>query len=351
MAKANQRNRDYWKKRFEALEDKQYQRSSSYYKDIQKQFREASNSIQMDIERWYRRLADNNDLSYGGAKKLLKKNELREFKWSIEQYIKAGKENAIDQRWMKELENASARYHISYLEVMKLQIQQHAELLSAEFEGGITEFLRQSYNESYLQTAFEIAKGKRIGTNLVALDKRKIDTIIKRPWAQDGVNFSSRIWSNKEKLIANLHTELTQNIIRGSDPKQAVNNLAKIMEVNKSQAGRLVMTESAAISSATQKECFKGLDVERYEILATLDSHTSDICHEMDGKVFDMKDYKVGETAPPFHPNCRSTTIPYFNDEFTEGEMRAARDQRSGNTIYVDSNIKYSDWKKQFVDG
>ena len=135
-------NSAYWQKRMEALEDKQYQNGAEYYKDVQKQFREASNNVQVDIERWYQRLADNNNLSYAGAKKLLKKDELDEFHWSVEQYIKAGEENAVDQRWLKELENASARHHISYLEAMKLQTQQHAELLSTEFEGGMTEFLQ-----------------------------------------------------------------------------------------------------------------------------------------------------------------------------------------------------------------
>ena len=342
-------NSAYWQKRMAALEDSQYKQSAEYYKDVQKQYREASNSIQMDIERWYQRLADNNNLSYAGAKKLLKKDELDEFHWSVEQYIKAGEENAVDQRWMKELENASARHHISYLEAMKLQTQQHAELLSTEFEGGMTEFLHKSYGDQYYHTAFEIAKGTGVGSNMAQIDSRTIDTLIRKPWAQDGKNFSDRIWTNKDKLVNNLHTELTQSILRGADPKQAIGNLAKTMEVSKAQAGRLIMTESAAVSAAAQKECFKDLDVERYEILVTLDSHTSDICQEMDGKVFEMKDYEVGTTAPPFHPNCRSTTIPYFDDEFTEDEERSARDDDTGKTYYVPTDMKYEEWEKKFV--
>ena len=331
-----------------SLEDDQYQRSAAYYKDVQRQYIRATNSIQMDIGRWYRRLADNNDISYAGAKKLLKKNELEEFKWTVEDYIKAGEENAVDQSWMKELENASARHHISYLEAMKLQMQQHAELLSTEFEGGMTDYLHKAYGEQYYRTAFEVAKGTGAGTNLARLDDRKIEAVIKRPWAQDGEVFSSRIWTNKDKLVRNLHTELTQNIIRGESPQKAIDSLSKTMEVSRSQAGRLIMTESAAISSAAQKDCLKELGVEKYEILATLDGQTSEICRDMDGKVFDMKDYKVGITAPPFHPNCRSTTVPYFDDEFTEGEQRAARDG-DGKTYYVPADMKYWEWENLYV--
>ena len=342
------KNKDYWGKRMTSLEDDRYQRSAAYYKDVQRQYIRATNSIQMDIGRWYQRLADNNGISYAGARKLLKNNELEEFKWTVEDYIKAGEENAVDQRWMKELENASARHHISYLEAMKLQMQQHAELLSTEFDGGMTDYLHKAYREQYYQTAFEVAKGTGVGTNLTRLDERRMDVIIRHPWAQDGENFSSRIWTNKDKLVRNLHTELTQNIIRGESPQKARDSLSRTMEVSRNQAGRLIMTESAAIASVAQKDCLKELGVERYEILATLDGQTSDICRDMDGKVFDMKDYKVGVTAPPFHPNCRSTTVPYFDDEFTEGEQRAARDGDE-KTYYVPADLKYKDWERKFL--
>lgn len=342
------KNAEYWKHRFEALEDSQYKESIKYYQDVQKQFQMATNSVQIDIERWYNRLAENNDISYNVARKLLKKDELEEFKWTLEEYIQKGRENAVNQRWMKELENASARVHIERLEAMKIQMQQHAELLSTQYQSGMTEFLHKSYAENFYRTAFEIQKRTGIGSNFSKLDTRRIDKIITQPWASDGANFSDRIWSNKEKLVRNLHTELTQSIIRGENPNKAGERLARIMNVSKSQASRLVMTESAAISSNAQKDCLNELGVEKYEILATLDNRTSDICQDMDGKVFTMKEYQVGLTAPPFHPYCRSTTVPYFNDEFTEDEVRVARGE-DRKTYYVPGDMKYPEWKEKFV--
>lgn len=342
------KNGEYWKKRFEALEESQYKKSIKYYQDIEKKFRMATNSVQVDIEKWYRRLADNNDISYSGARKLLKKNELEEFHWSLEEYIQKGQENAVNQQWMRELENASAKVHINRLEAMKIQMQQHAEVLSAQYKNGTTEFLRNTYAENFYRTAYEIQKGTGIGSNLAKLDTRRIDQIITQPWASDGANFSDRIWSNKEKLVRNLHTELTQSIIRGENPNKAGERLARIMNVSKGQASRLVMTESAAISSNAQKDCLNELGVEKYEILATLDNRTSDICQDMDGKIFDMKNYQVGLTAPPFHPYCRSTTVPYFDDEFTEDEVRAARDE-NGKTYYVPGDMKHQEWKEKYV--
>lgn len=110
------------------------------------------------------------------------------------------------------------------------------------------------------------------------------------------------------------------------------------------------MTEEAFFSSAAQKDCFTELDVEQYEIVATLDSHTSDICQEMDGKHFPMSQWEVGVTAPPFHVWCRTTTVPYFGDEFDLLGERAARDE-DGKTYHVPANMTYPEWKKSFVDG
>ena len=70
----------------------------------------------------------------------------------------------------------------------------------------------------------------------------------------------------------------------------------------------------------------------------------------MDGKVLPLSEFKPGITAPPLHCHCRSTTCPYFDDEFTEGETRAARDPETGKTVQVDSRLTYENWKNIFVD-
>lgn len=69
----------------------------------------------------------------------------------------------------------------------------------------------------------------------------------------------------------------------------------------------------------------------------------------MDGKHFPMKDFQAGVTAPPFHPWCRSTTCPWFADDFGEVGERAARGE-DGKTYYVPGDMSYGEWEKKFVD-
>ena len=207
------------------------------------------------------------------------------------------------------------------------------------------------FESGYYHTAYELQKGFNIGWDIAGLDQSQIEKVLAKPWAVDGKNFSERIWGNKKKLISEVHGELTQNIMLGADPQKAIDSLAKKMKTSRYNAGRLIMTEEAYFSSAAQKDCFEELGVEQFEIVATLDSHTSDICRSLDGKHFPMKDYQPGVTAPPFHVFCRSTTVPYFDEDFGDIGERAARDEETGKTYYIPDDMNYQDWKETFVDG
>ena len=78
---------------------------------------------------------------------------------------------------------------------------------------------------------YELQKGFRIGWDIAGLDQRQIEKVIRKPWAVDGKNFSERVWGNKEKLITEVHRELTQDILLGRDPQKAIDNIArKILE-------------------------------------------------------------------------------------------------------------------------
>lgn len=342
-------NAEYWKQRFTQLEAAQNRKGATAYLEMEKQYKAAQNELEAQIARWYQRFADSNGISLAQAKQWLKGQDLAEFKWDVKEYIKYGKENAINGAWMQELENASSKFHISRLEALQIQTQNSLETMFAQQMGTMKKALSDVYASGYYHTAYTMQQGFGLGWDIAGLDQAQIEKVLSKPWAVDGYNFSTRIWNSKTKLIGEVHNELSKNLLTGADPQKAIDSLAKKMGTSKSNAGRLVMTEQAYFSSAAQKDCFNDLDVEEYEIVATLDSHTSDICRSLDGKVFKMSDYKPGVTAPPFHVYCRSTTAPHFKENFDAGE-RAVRGA-DGKTYYVPDDVTYSEWKKAFVDG
>lgn len=345
------KNSDYWINRFGQLESVTNKDAMEACRDVEEIYQKAQTELEGKINAWYQRFATNNQISMAEARKLLTTGEMKELKWSVEEYIKHGKENAISGQWAKELENASARFHVSRLEALKLQTQQSIEALYGNQLDIVDSAMRKAYSQRYYRTAFEFQKGFGVGFAVDRLDENTLSNIIDKPWAVDGYNFSKRIWTNKEKLIGELHSSLTRNIITGADPAKAIKEIKSKMGVSSNAAGRLIMTESAYFGSVAQKDMLNNLDVEKYEIVATLDSKTSEICRSLDGKVFDMKDYQAGVTAPPFHPYCRTTTAPYFDDWEDLGidRERVARNDK-GKNYFVDGNTTYKEWEKQYVN-
>lgn len=339
----------YWKKRFEALEAASNKYGIETYRKIEPAFDSAFRQIESEITLWYERLAKNNGVTMQEARQWLNANELKEFQWDVKEYIKYGRENAINQQWIKELENASAKYHISRLEALKVRTQQAVEVEFGNELDEVDAMVKKIFTNDYYHSIYEMQKGFNIGWEIGQIDERKLEKIVSSPWATDGKHFSERIWNSRTQLVSELHNQLTRTCILGKPPDDAIKAISKKFNTSKNQAGRLVMTEQAYFHSVAQQEAFKELDVEEFEVVATLDNLTSEICQEMDGKHFPMKDYEPGVTAPPFHPWCRSVTVPYFDDDFDVGE-RAARDE-DGKTYYVPADMTYPEWKQAMVDG
>ena len=264
-------NAAYWAQRMKNMEDALLDRSYDYVENLEKQFSIAQAEIDRKIARWYQRFADNNEIDLAEAKKRLTAWELKEFHWTVEEYIQHGRQNALDGAWMKELENASTRVHISRLEALKLELQQQAEVLYGNQLDYVDQAARQIYEESYYHTAFEVQKGLGVGCSMQALNERAIEKVLSRPWTADNQTFRDRCWTNKQSLVNTVNTQLTQMIIRGEAPDRTIAAIAKQFDVSKAKAGRLVMTESAYFSSAAQKDCFSSLGVERYKIVASFD--------------------------------------------------------------------------------
>lgn len=345
-------NSEYWIKRFEVLEKAHHSFAKSNYKSLEPVFARCEREIKKEIESWYARYAKNNSLSLTEARRQLKARELDEFKWTVEEYIKYGKQNALDGKWMDELERASTRWHISRLEALKTNIRHQVEVAYGLEQTTLESALKTLYEDGYYRTLYEVQKGIELGWSIGTVDGDKLATVITKPWTIDGRNFSSRIWSAKTQMVNELHTELTRTIAQGKAPDEAIKHMTEYLRNKtanaKYKAGRLVMTEQAFISAKAQADAFRELDVENYKIVATLDRKTSKVCQDMDGKIYPMSQYEIGVTAPPFHPWCRTTTVPYFDDEWGRDGQRVARG-KDGTLHYVPSNMKYEEWKAKHL--
>jgi SPP1 gp7 family putative phage head morphogenesis protein len=343
-------NNNYWKER--ALEVENNSRSTAEIgrKEIEKIFAVTYSRLKKEINYWWHRFAVNNSLTLSEAKKLMKSKELEELDWDVEEYIKKGIEAAIVTlpEVDKQLENASAKVHINRLTALKLQVLVIANEMFSDVNKTVKDCMRKVYEDAYYTTAYNIQNGIGVYSDFNRINDRVLEQVLQRPWAEDGSNFSERIWGKQRpKLVNKIHKDLVDCVSRGRNPNEYTEELAKEFKVGLNQANNLIVTEYNYFNERATQDCMKELDVEEYEILGTLDGATCATCGGLDGKHYPFKDAVIGINSPPFHPRCRCTTIPYFNDEFTQGEERAYRGE-DGKTHYTKAKT-YEEWKRKFV--
>lgn len=343
-------NNNYWIDRFTAEENRINELSKEQVKEAKRQYDIALKNTNQKIYEFYAKYAKDNNISMYEAKQRFNKKELKEFKMSLSEYVRKGQSLNIDpdDAIIKELKNVSLRVHIERLEALKMEIKAEIDLLSKTMENNLDKHLRSVYRDTYYRSAYNIQKGLDKFSNIEKLNPELIESLVYKPWTKDNTNWSKRIWGNDSKLVNTLHTNLTQNIITGKPLKEVIDTIAERFNVEKNIASRLIMTESAAYHSKAKEKCMKDLGCEKYEVIATLDDRTSAICRSMDSKIFDMKDYQVGITAPPFHCNCRSVTAPYYGKIERDTNLRASRTE---DDDYELVDVKdYQDWYDNYVE-
>jgi SPP1 gp7 family putative phage head morphogenesis protein len=130
--------------------------------------------------------------------------------------------------------------------------------------------------------------------------------------------------------------------IRGTKALKYSDGLLAVTDRN---ATTVVRTAIQHVASQARMETAKANSdvVLKIELVATLDSKTSQICRTLDGKVFPID----SGPRPPFHPNCRTTFVMLtkLNELFRKGATRASAG--AGGAGQVSADLTYYQWLQQ----
>ncbi|WP_129599529.1 minor capsid protein [Anaerophilus nitritogenes] len=198
-----------------------------------------------------------------------------------------------------------------------------------------TAILKKIANEAYARNVFVLEKNLFIKpTKNIKLPNKIINEILN--YNVEGLNFSERIWFNNVKLQQNMVGTIRNGLQNGYSIDRMAKSIKDTMQISKNNAMRLIRTESAGVWYRGQKQVYKDHKIKKLVLIATLDSRTSNICRERDGKV-----YIAGEEpALPFHPNCRSTYAAYFENQ----QIKSRLDNQTKQKIKYTT---YKEWIKQ----
>lgn len=341
---------NYWEKRAERLKLEQMSKAEKVNVELKDVYSYTLKRLKQDVNGWYERFAKENDISLAKARTILDKGELKEFKMTLKEYTDQAKRLDLSKEHIQMLSNASIRQRLTRAQELYVYTAHHVEKLAKEQELQLTNLLKNVYEDSTYKTAYQVQQMQERYSHFDKVSKEEIAQAISKPWARDGKDFSSRIWDNKNLLLHSLQTEITQSLILKEGTDSLSNRIVKRLNVSYNNARRLVETETAYIQERASFDVYDELEVEKYQILATLDNRTTDICRHLDGEIFDKKDAKIGVTAPPFHCYCRTTTIPYIEGVTNaEGTTRTARDTKTGKSVAVKGDLTYEQWEDTYV--
>lgn len=338
-------NASYWKERQEQKFLAGEKKVSDYYKGLEKSFEQAKKEIQMVINDFVMRYAIENDTPGGFAKaqRLLNKTELGE----LEDFIDKVKANM--GKYNQELNNISYKSRITRYQALEKQIDAILhQLYAVDYQHQGEEVLKTVYSDAYYKTWFNIDQYKGFHQEFAQINSQAVEELIKYPF--NGADYSTRLWKQKDHMLQQLNESITTMLIQGRNPMTLTKDFAKKFETKEFEAYRLLHTEGSFMTEQGSLAAYKEDGVEKYQILATLDMKTSDICRDADGNVFDVDKAVTGKNYPPLHVFCRSTTVPHYEDSDITGDTRVARDPVTGKTYEVPADMKYQKWHKEYIE-
>lgn len=332
---------EYWTER--ALQQEQNAQivADRYMAQIGQSLADYKHQLVSEIEKFYARYAVDNKMTHAEAKQYLTDKERREFKHvTLERF----REMALNPDTPTPLLDAlSYRHRISRKEALLAEI----ERLTAELYGKpdgihdkVTEALSDVYIKGKIHQAKNLAHFGIIEKPILGVDavKHKMAS----NWS--GKTFSTNVWGHDAAVYKSISDIINKGLTGGWSIDRMARALSERTGVAYHRADTLVRTETTFYNNLATLDTIKELGGDHYEIVAVLDSRTSEICRLENHEVHSVKEYEPGRTAPPFHVRCRSTIrpavksdkpSPYFNILQNDGLVKLATEQRSLDEIFA----------------
>ncbi|WP_294795034.1 minor capsid protein [uncultured Fenollaria sp.] len=323
---------NYFSERLERLLKGDIRRSKITQIRIKRGYKRAFQLIEDDIAKYITRISDDLKLDTKALNKKIPKEEL----------LARAKELMLEEETMANYEN------LSYAEAIRREMVKNVESMAKDNESLIFENLFKTYEHNYYSASYLLYRTMDDFSFTKRVTKEYFDWMAKKPWTSDGKTFSDRIWKDQKTLVDELYKEFTVSATRGANLKETARRMSRKMDVSYKKCLRLLNTEDSFFSNKAVMDAYQNTTAEEYMILATLDRKTCEICGDQDNKHYKIKDAKVGVNMPPFHPNCRCTTVVYFGDEEDMPEERMMRDE-NGKSVKTEY-MSYDEWKKKYVD-
>lgn len=336
---AEQQN--YWRERALYAKRKQLREQGRYEMALRARLQDLENEC---VRQFYKDLAgyaQAKGLNIPDTEKYLKTIDINHWSMTLAEFEAKAKAGGYEA----ELNAEYYKSLIARLQRLYEQLQELAKPYANDEQNQMALELAGTYKQTYdldQYTQYQVAGGLAI--DMAHFNEAQLKAIVYKPWR--GSNFSKRIWKNYTKILPDaLADTLARGTLMGSSSYELEQMMRlKVKDIADTDLHRLVVTEMGHAQEEATAQFYDDSDIEQYQYLATLESHTCDVCASLDEKVFNVKDKEEGVNYPLIHPYCRCSTCPYEKD-LPGASSRWYRDPITGQGEWT-SDMSYDQWAK-----
>lgn len=313
-------------------------------------YAKASRHLSYQIDGIYGKFKDKHHLTDKEAMTLLNtfrnKNDIAELRRVLERKTKTDPGYA---ELVAELESQAYGARIERLEQLQTEIDRMMKEIYGQEKQITTSHYKDLAQNAYYREIYNVQRQVGFQFSFSSVDPAKLERLLRSTWS--GNNYSARIWKNLQGIADDVKEQLILGLLTGKSEREMAREIANKYAAGAFEARRLVRTESNFVNGQMQLAAYDECGAEQYEFVAVLDLLTSEVCRELDGKIFRRKDAMPGVNMNPMHPFCRSTTIIHLEDSVVSGLKRRARDPNTGESKLVPASMNYKEWYRQNVAG
>lgn len=341
-------NIDYWQRRYLQVKAKEIRDTEVYERALQPELNGLFRDLNSEMEGWYVRYANNNGITKEGAAKILNNVHTKHWQLTLKQFEEKAKAGGHTQ----ELNNEYYRSRVARLQALEQQMKQHTARFAGNETNHMRDALAEQYDDTYMRTTFNTqVQTAKLTADFARFNEAQLKIAISQPWGKDGKDFSKRIWKNyQEELPSYLMDAVMRGTFLGWSPQRITTQMhARFQDVKRNNIHRLVVSEMGHAASEATAKSYEENEIEEYEYMATLESHTCEVCAKLDGQIFKVSDRKPGINYPLIHARCRCDTVPHIKG-LPDVQQRWMRDSETGKGKLI-KNMKFDEWKNLVSTG
>src|SRR5690625_2027712 len=278
-------------------------------RELNKNHINAMKDIQKEVDAFYGRYASKEGITMELARQRVTKINIEDYAAKAKRYVK---EKNFTPTANEEMRLYNVTMRINRLELLKKNIELELLALYSNEEVMILDHFTK-------EALYEYERLSGILGVTVSSRKKALESLI-NPSCKNAT-WSTRLRDNQSALKLSLNRELNRARMKGLHQEATAKAIRNQFGARVENSERLMVTEQARIRTQIFEGSAKQMGFEEYEYLA--EPTACDICADLDGQIFKLKDMEIGVNACPMHPRCMCAYANHMDRDEWDEDLKA----------------------------